>query len=120
MELTAGLLRVPSRPGWESGSDILFESVQGDAGQKRRQDATLRRSTMRFDKPTVVENPGLEPRLHKSVQGRERLDLSEEGGLVDAVKHVAISAPKAYLGCFSIAMKMAPMASCTDRPGRNP
>jgi hypothetical protein len=34
--------------------------------------------------------------------------------------HVVISASKAYLGCFSIAVKSAPMASCTDRPGWNP
>src|SRR5262245_6686240 len=35
MELTAGLCRIPSRPGWESGTDVLFESVQGDVGQQR-------------------------------------------------------------------------------------
>jgi hypothetical protein len=86
MKLAAGLLRGPSRPGWESGSDVLFESVQGDVGQKRRQDATLRRSARRFDTHAVVENPGLEPRLYEPVQGRERLDLSEEGCLVEAVE----------------------------------
>jgi hypothetical protein len=35
MELTAGLFRVPSRPGWKSGTDVLFESVQGDVGPQR-------------------------------------------------------------------------------------
>src|SRR5262249_48325523 len=35
-------------------------------------------------------------------------------------KHIAISASKAYLGCFSIAVKIAPMASWAERPGRNP
>ena len=35
-------------------------------------------------------------------------------------KHFAMSASKQYLGCVLIALKMAPMASCTDRPGRKP
>lgn len=86
MELTAGLFRVPSRPGWKSGTDVLFESVQGNVGQQRRPHATLRRSSLRVDKHPVVEQPGLAPRLHDPVQGRERLELSEEGCLVDAVE----------------------------------
>jgi hypothetical protein len=28
VELTAGLFRISSRPGWESGTDVRFESVQ--------------------------------------------------------------------------------------------
>src|SRR5215510_5255654 len=71
MELTARLCRVPSCPGWEVSSDELFESVQGDVRQQRRQDATLRRSGSRFGKYAVVEPPGLEPRFDKPVQGRE-------------------------------------------------
>jgi hypothetical protein len=46
----------------------------------------LRHSSMRFDKHPVVEHPSLEPCLHKPVQGWERLDLSEEGFLVDAIE----------------------------------
>src|SRR5215472_4804631 len=47
MELTAGLCRVSSRPGWEVRADKLFETVQSDVRQQRRRDATLRCSGRR-------------------------------------------------------------------------
>jgi hypothetical protein len=36
MELTAGLCRVSSRPGWELRADKLFETVQCEVRQQRR------------------------------------------------------------------------------------
>jgi hypothetical protein len=36
VELTAGLCRVSSRPGWELRADKLFETVQSDVRQQWR------------------------------------------------------------------------------------
>jgi hypothetical protein len=36
------LFRIASRPGWESGTDGRFESVQGDVGQQRRQHSSYK------------------------------------------------------------------------------
>ena len=102
MELTAGGFQVPSRPGWEVSADELFESVQGDVRYQRRQDTALGRSGRRCGKHAMVEHPGLEPRFYQPVQGREGLDLVEEGVLVDAV--VGREKPRLPL-CFSPQVK---------------
>jgi hypothetical protein len=86
VELTPRFFWVPSRPGWKLSPNMRFESVQGDVGQKRRQDATLRRSGLRFDKHPVVKNPGLKPSPNQLAEGRERLDLSQKSCLVNAIK----------------------------------
>src|SRR5712692_9302296 len=86
MELTARLFRIPSRPDRELSTEVLFESVQGDVGQQRRQHASLRRSSLRCDKHIVIEDAGLEPGFDQSVQGRGCLQLTQEGCLVDAVE----------------------------------
>ena len=86
VELTAGLCRVSSRPGWEVRADKRFESVQSDVRQQRRRDATLRCAARRCGEHVVVEHPGLEPRFHEAVQGRECVELAEEGVLVDPVE----------------------------------
>src|SRR5215472_13721818 len=49
-------------------------------------DATLRCAGRRFGEHAIVEHPGLEPRFHEAVQGRECLDLAEEGWLVDLIE----------------------------------
>jgi hypothetical protein len=67
--------------------------VQRDVRQQRRRDATLRCAGRRFGEHAVVEHPGLEPRFHEAVQGRECVELAEEGLLVDAVERSCMLMP---------------------------
>src|SRR5712691_2548654 len=98
MELTARLFRTPSRPDRELSTDVLFESVQGDVGQQRREHASLWRAGVRCDKKVVIKDPSLEPGFDKSVQGRARLQLAQEGCLVDAVETLGDVGVQGVLG----------------------
>ena len=113
VELPAGLGRVSARPGWEVSADTRFESVQRDVRQQWRRDATLRCAGRRFGEHAIVEHPGLEPRFHEAVQGRECLHLAEEGLLVDAV--VGREKPRLPL-CFSPQVKPGVRISRTGLP----
>jgi hypothetical protein len=62
MELTAGLVRVPSRPGWESAPDVCFESVQGDVGQQRRQYTPNKVANILVEFSTSIPRTQLRPR----------------------------------------------------------
>src|SRR5262249_25807700 len=98
MDLTARSFRIPSRPDRELSTEILFESVQGDVGQQRGYDSTLRCAGLRCDKPLVIEDPSLEPAFDQSVQGRGCLQLTQEGGLVDAVATLGDISVQGVLG----------------------
>ena len=53
---------------------------------KECSDATLRCAGRRCGEHAIVEHSGLEPRFHEAVQGRECLELAEEGLLIDTIE----------------------------------
>jgi len=65
---------------------------------RRGDDSPLRCAGLRCDKPLVIEDPSLEPSFDQSVQGRGCLQLTQEGGLVDAVATLGDISVQGVLG----------------------
>src|SRR5262249_45974748 len=86
LELTAGLCRIASRPGWEVRADNHSEAVQSEVREQRGRAASLWWAARPFGEHAIVGPAGVEPRVHEAVQGRECVELAEEGLLVDTVE----------------------------------
>src|SRR5262249_42873309 len=61
VELTAGLCRVASRPGWEVRADKRFESVQRDVRQQRRRYTSYKVANMLVEFSTSIPRTQLRP-----------------------------------------------------------
>ncbi len=70
----------------EGISDRRFETVQGDGGEQRRRDSALRGAPLGGSQVQSVHDPCLEPRFDGPPQAWDRLELVQQGRLVDAVE----------------------------------
>src|SRR5215813_3663308 len=102
------------RPRWEVMTDIIFHAMQRHVGEQGGKDRTLPCACLGGSEPAVSQR-----RMGRLSRGKV-WSLRKSAVCSIRSKHFAMSASKQYLGCVLIALKMAPMASCTDRPGRKP
>jgi len=66
--------------------DGRFESMQGDGGEERRNDAAGRRPLLGRSQVHALHHPGLEPCFDGSPEGRGGVELVQQGCVVDAIE----------------------------------